>query len=156
MNKGAPGDLAVPVASPLHPARESVRMWGIASVLSRPMPPTRCLATVARETGYPVQAVEMILEAGEEWDEVADYTLLDVTGATSGAVNICRRLCENAKSLHGSRGIDLLEQFDLVGSEDVGRVALGLVAAGWLSLPSVGTSADFDGLFLIRHLFATL
>ena len=86
--------------------------------------------------------------------ESLDFAIRDPELAPDGladAAGICRVLLELAVDRHGRRGKDLLMDWGIVTSEDVGRILERLIEAGGATSFGEGPKSDFDGIFDLRE-----
>jgi uncharacterized repeat protein (TIGR04138 family) len=109
------------------------------------------LATkVATRIGVPQDGVLFVIDA------------LGVAQRRHGKRHItARELCEGLREWSmtyfndAAEAKDLLAEWGLCRSEDVGRIVCGLVSAGLAQAAEEDSQADFNGLFTLENLFAS-
>jgi uncharacterized repeat protein (TIGR04138 family) len=112
----------------------------------------RLFATVAASTHYPIDAV-MFVHAAQS--VAARDALYDGKRRHVTARDVCAALRKYARWYFNDKAeaLDLLAEWKIGSSEDVGRIIYGMVAAGVLATSPDDAQADFDGLFVLARLF---
>jgi uncharacterized repeat protein (TIGR04138 family) len=105
---------------------------------------------VAASIGYPVDAVLFV--------QAALSLALSGSGERAAHVtarDVCVALRKYALWYFNDKAeaLDLLAEWKIGSSEDVGRIIYGLAAAGLLATSPDDAQGDFDGLFVLGRLF---
>jgi uncharacterized repeat protein (TIGR04138 family) len=105
---------------------------------------------VAASIGYPIDAVLFVQAALSRPVSRSGQRTAHVT-----ARDVCVALREYAMWYFNDRAeaLDLLAEWKVGSSEDVGRIIYGLAAAGMLTASPDDAQSDFDGLFVLGRLF---
>lgn len=103
----------------------------------------------ATASGYPIEAVMLVahtisrLGTGKR----GGYPDSDAGGGSISASEICSTLIDVARSSYRDRALEVLKDWDLSQSEDVGRIVMGLAEAGVIRSEPGDSEADFEDLF---------
>jgi uncharacterized repeat protein (TIGR04138 family) len=108
---------------------------------------------IAASIGYPVDAVMFVRDA-LGWVKATGRPHAG-GGLHATALDVCRGVREYAARYFNdeAEALDLLAEWRLRSSEDVGRVIYAMVDAGLLKTSPQDSPADFDGLFALEDLF---
>jgi uncharacterized repeat protein (TIGR04138 family) len=112
----------------------------------------RSYEAVAASIHYPVDAVMFVhaalsLAARDSRDDAGGFHVT--------ARDVCVALRKYAMYYFNDKAeaLDLLAEWKVGSSEDVGRIIYGMVAAGLLTTSPEDSQGDFDGLFVLARLF---
>jgi len=99
---------------------------------------------IADAVGYPQSAILFVIDSQQMIQNTGNYD----------AVDICNAFCAYAKKYFNSQdeARDLLAEWKLNRSENLGRIIFALVEAGFVSMSPGDALSDFDGLFTIETL----
>jgi len=105
---------------------------------------SRHVAAIARSVGYSVDAVMF----------VQDAVSFSMQPGHRTAREVCRDFADYARQYFNDRdeAIELLREWGVCRSEDVGRIVFGLVRAGMLVAGPEDREEDFAGLFTLENL----
>lgn len=107
---------------------------------------------VAASIDYPVDAV-MFVQAG--LSQARPGSSQDDRQAHFTARDVCLALRKFARWYFNDKAeaLDLLAEWKVRSSEDVGRIVYGMVTAGMLKTALEDAQSDYDGLFVLDRLF---
>jgi uncharacterized repeat protein (TIGR04138 family) len=108
---------------------------------------------IARAAGCSVDAILFVQDALS----LAVAQVAKAGGARhAGARELCEAFAEHAKRYFNdeAEARELLDEWGLRTSEDVGRIVFTMVEAKWMTAEEGESVRDFDGLFTLDTLFA--
>jgi uncharacterized repeat protein (TIGR04138 family) len=113
----------------------------------------RPFEALAASVGYPVDAVMFVRDA-LRWVEATGRPHPDGR-LHATALDVCRGVRDYAARYFNDQAeaLDLLAEWKLRSSEDVGRIIYGMVEAGLLKTSRQDSPCDFDSLFVLDDLF---
>jgi uncharacterized repeat protein (TIGR04138 family) len=114
----------------------------------------RPFEAVAGSIGYPVDAVMFVHDAMGAVLRGAGQPASDRRNHVTAA-DVCRAVREYAGWYFNDReeALDLLAEWNLRSSDDVGRVVYGMVKAGLMATSPQESPDDFHGVFTLDNLF---
>jgi uncharacterized repeat protein (TIGR04138 family) len=103
---------------------------------------------VANDIGCSVDALMFVIDAIQQAHSREPTVVLD-------AVHICRAVQTRAKTYFNdeTEARDLLDEWGIRGSEDIGKIVVGLIQHGLLQTLHADTLDQFNGLFSLENLF---
>lgn len=112
-------------------------------------------AAIADATGYSIDAVMFVYDV---WRVAALETRPrnhDVMARQVTAIDICAAFLEHAQNYFNdpAEALELLAEWGLSNSRDVGRIIFGMASAQWIAARPGDSEEQFDGLFTLDTLF---
>ena len=108
----------------------------------------RKFRSIAEGAGFSVDAAMFVWDA---WNFAWANNLRPST-----AIAVCDVVRDYADTYFNDRGEaeELLREWGITSSEDVGRIIYAFVAAGWMKAEPGDSVQDFDGLFMLDSWFS--
>jgi uncharacterized repeat protein (TIGR04138 family) len=110
---------------------------------------------VADAIGYPDSAVLFVIDSLQLLNKSAGKPVTDSEERQHAARDICQAFRSYAKGYFNSEdeALELLAEWKLNRSEDLGRVIFALVETGFVSVSPEDALSHFDGVFTLGNLF---
>ena len=128
-------------------------LWGTGEELQQIR--TLWVKDVASAVGYPASALLFVIDAVRLLTETQAKQLTDSGEPHYTARDVCDAFRRYAEQCFNSReeALDLLAEWKLNRSEDLGRIVFALCEGGFLKASPDDTLSDFDGIFTLPTLF---
>jgi uncharacterized repeat protein (TIGR04138 family) len=109
---------------------------------------------LAARVGCSLDALLIVLDAWQLARERAPHSYLWGTGPVS-TDDVCRAFCHHARGYFNdpAEGMELLREWGICGSKDLGRILFGLVNVGALQASPDDRAENFVGKFTIETVF---
>jgi uncharacterized repeat protein (TIGR04138 family) len=108
---------------------------------------------IAGKAGCTVDAVLLVLDACRH--AAAQHATLDQGRRHVSPGHLCEALATHVRFYFNDadEGVELLSEWGIRTSEDVGRIIFTMVEAGWMATTPGESESDFAGLFTLDTLF---